>query len=146
MSILCIGWPIIAPIFSTGIWPDRREGGRAFYSLVLYIFKLILICSNDRYISSLHMIFIRHTRFSPPGRAHRNGAKTIKHTWYDIVSYAYDTYITTLIYIYIIYIICIYILYIYILYMHITGVHIEVYGRRLLENCSCIFGDENKWK
>ena len=39
MPILCIDSPIIiAPILSTRIWPDRRGGGRAFYSLVsIYI-------------------------------------------------------------------------------------------------------------
>ena len=34
MSILCIGSSILAPIISTGIWPDRRGGARAFYPLV----------------------------------------------------------------------------------------------------------------
>ena len=34
--IICTGSPIIAPILFTGIWPDRRGGGRAFHSLVYY--------------------------------------------------------------------------------------------------------------
>ena len=35
-----IGSPTIAPTLSTGIWPDRRGGGRAFYSLVLNIHRV----------------------------------------------------------------------------------------------------------
>ena len=66
MPVLCIGSPIIDPTLSTGIWPDRRGGGRltyyiaptlsteiwpdrrgggrAFYSLVLGVSEL---CSDD---------------------------------------------------------------------------------------------------
>ena len=40
MSILCVGSPIIiAPILSTGIWPDGRGDGRVFHPLeYIYIY------------------------------------------------------------------------------------------------------------
>ena len=37
-EVCSVGSPIIiAPILSTGIWPDHRGGGRAFYSLPVVI-------------------------------------------------------------------------------------------------------------
>ena len=33
VNLLGIGSPTVAPILCTGIWPDRRGGGRAFDSL-----------------------------------------------------------------------------------------------------------------
>ena len=52
-SYVRIGSPILAPILSTGILPDRRGGGRAFYSLVPYTAEpVVLRYHSDRNYST----------------------------------------------------------------------------------------------